>query len=75
MSVILTHFDEIMGHPPQRITDLNWDSLGITQHDLRGLDVPFTEDELKNVINQMPSDKAPGPDGFQGLSSSRAGTS
>jgi len=64
VSVILTHFDEIMGRPPQRITDLNWDSLGITQHDLRGLDVPFTEDGLKNVINQMPSDKAPGPDGF-----------
>ena len=64
--MILTHFDEIMGRPPQRITDLNWDSLGITQHDLRGLDVPFTEDELKNVINQMPFDKAPGPDGFIG---------
>ena len=27
-------------------------------------DVPFMEEELKNVINQMPSDKVPGPDGF-----------
>jgi hypothetical protein len=66
VSVIQTHFDEIMGCPPQQTTDINWDSLDITQHDLRGLDVPFTEDELKNVINQMPSDKAPGTDGFTG---------
>jgi hypothetical protein len=66
VSIIQTYFDKIMGRPPQRTTDLNRDSLGITQHDLRGLDVPFTEDELKNMINQMPSDKAPGPDGFTG---------
>jgi hypothetical protein len=65
-SVIQTHFEEIMGCPPQRTTNLIWDSLDITQHDLRGLDVPFTEDELKNMINQMPSDKALGPDGFTG---------
>jgi len=55
-----------MGRPPQRSTDLNWDAIDITQHDLRGLDTPFTEEELKNAINQMPSDKAPGPDGFTG---------
>ena len=57
MSVIQTYFDEIMGRPPQRTADLNWDSLDVTQHDLRGLDVPFTEEELKkcdqpNAIEQ-----------------------
>jgi hypothetical protein len=28
------------------------------------LDLPFTEEEVWNTIKQMPSDKAPGPDGY-----------
>jgi hypothetical protein len=28
------------------------------------MDDPFTEEEVLRVINQMPSNKAPGPDGF-----------
>jgi hypothetical protein len=31
------------------------------------LGVPFTEEEVRNAINQTPSDKAPGPDGFTGI--------
>jgi hypothetical protein len=27
---------------------------------------PFTEEEVRNAINQMPTDKAHGPDGFTG---------
>ena len=30
------------------------------------LDESFTEQEIKNAINHMPGDKAPGPDGFTG---------
>ena len=57
VAVAQTHFGEIMGRPPQRSTDLNWDTIDITQHDLRGLDTPFTEEELKkcnqpNAIRQ-----------------------
>jgi len=33
----------------------------------------FTESEIKDAINQMPSDKAPGPDGFMGLFSKNVG--
>jgi hypothetical protein len=29
-------------------------------------DLPFTEDEIKNTIWQVPGEKAPGPDGFIG---------
>jgi mannosylglycoprotein endo-beta-mannosidase len=28
------------------------------------LDIAFTEEEIKNVIDQMERNKAPGPDGF-----------
>ena len=30
------------------------------------MEVPFSHDEVKNTINSMTSDKAPGPDGFTG---------
>jgi retron-type reverse transcriptase len=30
------------------------------------LELPFTQDEVKDTIDSMPSDKAPGPDGFTG---------
>jgi mannosylglycoprotein endo-beta-mannosidase len=34
--------------------------------DLPSIGEPFSEDEVKTAINQMPNDKAPGPDGFTG---------
>lgn len=34
--------------------------------DLSVLELPFTADEVKATIDDMPSDKAPGPDGFTG---------
>jgi hypothetical protein len=32
-------------------------------HDLDDLGLPFSKLEIKNTIDDMPSDKAPGPDG------------
>ena len=37
-----------------------------TPHDLQELDAIFTEEEVWETIKDMPSDKAPGPDGFSG---------
>ena len=36
---------------------------------VEGLDVPtkpFTHEEIDRVVKEMPSDRAPGPDGFNG---------
>ncbi|WVZ50494.1 hypothetical protein U9M48_001740, partial [Paspalum notatum var. saurae] len=41
--------------------------LGLKRHDLSALDAPFSEREIKRAIDQLPRDKAPGPDGFTGL--------
>ena len=46
---------------------MNFDSLGLAQHDLSMLDVCFSEFEIWATISELPSDKAPGPDGFTGL--------
>jgi hypothetical protein len=45
--------------------DLNL--IGLPSVDLAGLEVYFTEAEVWSVINELPNDKASGPDGFTGL--------
>ena len=35
--------------------------------DLRSLVQPFTKEEIDLLISRLPVDKAPGPDGFNGL--------
>ncbi|XP_071678500.1 uncharacterized protein [Lolium perenne] len=48
-------------------TEMKFDlSSLITPQDLSRLEVPFTKEEIDEVIHSMPNDKAPGPDGFNG---------
>jgi len=43
------------------LTELDMPSLDLTE-----LETPFSEQEVWKTINLLPSDKAPGPDGFTG---------
>ena len=65
--IIHAHFSAMLATPPNRTKDLNWDNLAFPSVELESLDTPFTEAEILSAINQLPSDKAPGPDGFTGL--------
>jgi hypothetical protein len=50
-----------------------WHALGVPVHDLAELDSPIVEKEVWETIKQLPSDKAPGPDGSQVVSIKLAG--
>jgi hypothetical protein len=56
-----------MRRPPLRQFDIKWGALQLPAHDLSELEVPFSEEEIKHVVHQMASDKAPGLDGYIGI--------
>jgi len=61
-----THLSNLLGTTTTRTRAINWSELGYEHHDLEDLDAPFTEQEIEAVVKDMPSGKAPGPDGFIG---------
>lgn len=46
---------------------LGWSRLQLVRVDDPDMDLPFSEDEIHHAVRQMPSEKAPGPDGFTGI--------
>lgn len=66
-SEILEFYSSLFGSDCTRARTIDLDGLNIPSYNLEDLDVPFTEAEVWNTIKQLPSDKAPGPDGFTGL--------
>jgi hypothetical protein len=59
-------FRNHLGTSTQRTRTFDWQALGYNPRDLSELEVPFSQEEIKETITSMPSDKAPGPDGFTG---------
>jgi len=65
-SAIFEFYSNLIGSNNDRVRTINLDALNIPRHDLKDLDIPFMEEEVWNTIKNLPSDKAPGPDGFTG---------
>ena len=60
------HFNAILGEPGHREANLNLSALNLPRLENCQLDFCFTEEEVWQVIQSIPTDKAPGPDGFTG---------
>ena len=60
------HFNAILGEPGHREANLNLSALNLLRLENCQLDFCFTEEEVWQVIQSKPTDKAPGPDGFTG---------
>jgi hypothetical protein len=66
-NVIYSHFLQHIGSHIPRTCLINLNELGWQPRHLQHLDLPFTEEEVANVIKSAPKEKAPDPDGFIGL--------
>jgi exonuclease III len=64
--IIQNNFSSVMGRANTCTIDFNWESIHFDEPNLLSLGAPFTEEEVLRAITRMPSDKAPGPDGFTG---------
>ena len=65
--VLQEYFENLIGKKVRRQHTLQWQHLQINtiqQSTGLELDRPFTEDELDQAVRCLPSEKAPGPDGF-----------
>jgi hypothetical protein len=63
---ILEFYTNLIGTDDMRERTVNLDALDMPSFDLEALDNPILEEEVWNTIKSLPSDKAPGPDGFTG---------
>ncbi|KAK1668555.1 hypothetical protein QYE76_056714 [Lolium multiflorum] len=64
--IAYNHFHAAIGRGGRRNCYLNWEELLFEDPGLQSLGDPFSEEEVRNAINLMPSDKAPGPNGYTG---------
>ena len=64
--ILFDHYKLLMGTNVEASVDLQWDNMGLQERNLSHLDARFTMQELKQVIDDMHGEKAPGPDGFIG---------
>jgi len=61
------HFDTILGTPDTQQCHLNFNELNLPSLSGATIDHCFTEEEVWQAITDMPTNKALGPDGFNGM--------
>ena len=61
------HFNNILGIEGQQLNNINLEELNLPSIHGESIDHCFTKEEVWQAIVDMPTDKAPGPDGFTGL--------
>ena len=61
---VFQHFDNILGTAEHQLTWIDFNVLDLSNVNGASLDHCFTEQEIWEAIADMPTDKAPGPDGF-----------
>jgi len=66
-ALLLEDFRKRMGYSSNPTMQYNLTELVQTREDLDSISRPFSTNDIDNVIKQMPPDKAPGPDGFNGF--------
>jgi hypothetical protein len=65
--LIYEFYEGLIGNGWHKDHTIDLQALGIPSHDLADMDSPFSKEEVWATIKQLPSDKAPGPDGLTGL--------
>ena len=64
---VYQHFLGRLGMQQSREVSVDWDLIQLPRSDLQHLEAEFTEVEVKAVVQDIASEKAPGPDGFIGV--------
>ena len=64
--IMLNYFCGLMGAQVERANGIDIAALGLPLVNSELLDMPFTQEEVWNVVKDLPPDKAQGPDGFTG---------
>jgi hypothetical protein len=66
LAIIWNSYKNRLGITNNPVMSFDLDHL-VTRYELSHLDDPFTMDEISTVLKEIPLDKSPGPDGFNGL--------
>lgn len=64
---LFSHYSSQFGQPCQRNYTFNWEEISLPRRDLSYLEEEFSEKEVNAILQDLASEKAPGPDGFIGL--------
>lgn len=64
---VFQHFSNRLGMQQNREVSVDWDVIQLPSRELQHLEEEFTEEEVRAVVQELASEKAPGPDGFIGL--------